>query len=96
MSHSRGRICVCVTDHHPEPVDGEEHHIWPKGQGGPDTKDNLIFICPTAHTNLHILERAWYRAGGQPSWEIRRQFNFYTRELARRAYQSTMAQTLVP
>ena len=95
-THTAGMACVCVADHNPEPRDLERHHIWPLGRGGPDVAVNVVAICPSTHTNSHILERAWFKASGSPSWEIRRQFNFYTRELARRAYQSTMAQTLVP
>ena len=81
--------------HNPEPADLEEHHIWPKGQGGPDTAPNRVFLCPTTHTNSHQLERAWWKAGGSPTWEVRRRYNFFTRELARRAYQSAIAQELV-
>lgn len=49
--------CRCVADHNPEPLDGEVHHIWPKGMGGPDVNENVVFLCPTAHTNAHEILR---------------------------------------
>jgi hypothetical protein len=30
------------------------HHVLPRRQGGLDTTDNLITLCGSCHTNLHI------------------------------------------
>jgi len=30
-----------------------EHHKVPRAAGGKDTKDNLVYLCPTCHDNLH-------------------------------------------
>lgn len=30
-----------------------EHHKVPRAAGGPDTKENLCYLCPTCHDNLH-------------------------------------------
>lgn len=94
-NHSGDRRCSCVADHHPEPAHLEKHHIWPLGEGGPDVAANVVWICPTTHTNAHLLEGAWKRAKGQPTWDVRRRYNYFTRELARRAYQSAQAGALV-
>lgn len=96
MSHDSNAVCTCVASHAPQPEELEIHHIWPMGKGGPDTKENRIWRCPTSHCNIHDLERAWYKAGGEPSWEIRRRYSAQTRDLARRAYQSAQAGRLVP
>lgn len=90
-----GAVCACVADHRPNPDEPERHHIWPVGRGGPDTPANRIPLCPTTHANVHTLERAWYAAQGLPSWAVRSRFSHYTRELARRAYQSALARRLV-
>lgn len=96
MSHDAGVTCVCVADHRPNVDEHEKHHIWPLGRGGPDTPENLVWLCPTTHMNVHTLERAWWKAKGSPSWDVRKRFNYYTRELARRAYESAIYQVLVP
>ena len=31
------------------------HHVWPREYRGPNTKDNLIKICPNAHYDIHDL-----------------------------------------
>lgn len=30
-----------------------EHHKVPRAAGGQDTRENLVFLCPTCHDNLH-------------------------------------------
>lgn len=34
------------------------HHRLPRGRGGPDTLDNLIAVCLSAHDRLHNVDRA--------------------------------------
>jgi hypothetical protein len=95
-AHDSGQSCTCVSDHNPEPRELNRHHIWPKGAGGPDTPENLVWLCPTSHVNVHDLEREWVRYEGEPPWPVRRGYGPTIRELARRAYQSTIAGRLVP
>jgi hypothetical protein len=33
------------------------HHVIPLHRGGVDTRENLIGLCGTCHTTLHLLER---------------------------------------
>lgn len=75
------RRCRCVADHNPEPRELHRHHVWPLGEGGPDTSANLRWLCPTSHANVHRLWRAWDDHGGEPPWVVRRQYSAYQREL---------------
>lgn len=75
------RKCVCVNKHVPEPRELHRHHVWPLGEGGPDKSSNLRWLCPSTHSNVHRLWREWDAAGGQPPWEVRRDYSYYTRGL---------------
>lgn len=55
------------------------HHVWPLSEGGPDTPENLLWLCPTMHVNVHELWRHWKAHGGEPPWEIRRNYSYYCR-----------------
>lgn len=63
------------------------HHVVPKYAGGTDAPENMVWICPTTHANVHELLRAWEKAGGEPAWEVRKHFSPFVRELARRGYE---------
>jgi tetratricopeptide (TPR) repeat protein len=43
------RCCLCPE--HQEVVD--LHHVVPISEGGPNTEDNLMAICPTCHAKIH-------------------------------------------
>lgn len=60
--------CLCQADHRPDPLGGEWHHIWPVGMGGPDVAANLVFVCPTTHTNVHAILRLMVREAREWSW----------------------------
>lgn len=62
MSHDTGQHCHCMVTHRPAPLELERHHIQPKYLGGGDTADNIAWVCPTTHTNVHELLRAMIRA----------------------------------
>ena len=64
------RQCGCVKDHTPEPRELHRHHVWPTGEGGPNTRANLRWLCPTTHSNAHKLWRAYEEAGGTPTWRM--------------------------
>jgi hypothetical protein len=36
--------------------------------GGPDVAENKVFICPTAHTNVHMILRLMVGAGRE--WSL--------------------------
>lgn len=84
--HDAGQYCLCVAEHRPSPQELHRHHIWPLGMGGPDTEENVVWLCPTSHTNVHELLRAWVKYEGEPPWEIRRFFSPYIRDLAEQGY----------
>jgi hypothetical protein len=73
--------CRCVQHHVPAPQELHRHHVWPTGEGGPDTKINLRWLCPTSHSSAHRLWREYAKRGGQPSWDIRKVYNPYVRRL---------------
>ena len=63
MSHDHAQRCACSADHRPAPLELHAHHIHPLYLGGPDVPDNKVWLCPTAHTNVHELLRLMMRAG---------------------------------
>lgn len=63
MSHDAARVCVCVSEHRPPPLEYAQHHVWPSGMGGPDTAENRVWICPTTHANAHELLRLMVALG---------------------------------
>ena len=81
------RRCLCVTQHVPEAHVLNRHHILPKSWGGPDVPENLVDLCPNTHENVHKLLDQHVRLGGIPSWEYRRRFSVYARDLAARAWE---------
>lgn len=63
MSHDPGKICLCVADHRPPPLELNSHHIIPLYLGGPDVPTNRIWLCPNAHANVHEVLRLLLRDG---------------------------------
>lgn len=57
MAHDVRAECLCVAEHRPPFLELHLHHVWPQYLGGPDTADNLVWLCPTAHVNVHELLR---------------------------------------
>ena len=59
MARRPDGVCVCVKRHSPPLAEraGEWHHIEPQGMGGPDTDENLVYLCGTGHNNVHIFMR---------------------------------------
>jgi hypothetical protein len=81
MAHDEGRRCVCVTEHRPRYDELHAHHTWPLSEGGPDTDENLTWLCPTQHANVHELWRHYAAHMGRPPWEVRRNYSHYCREV---------------
>jgi 5-methylcytosine-specific restriction endonuclease McrA len=83
------------------PAEDVYHHVVPLGRPfhGPDVEDNLILICPTQHSAVHALIRAYLKArkegrSARPD-EVAR-FSPFTRRLARRALDALDAKEAPP
>ena len=90
MSHDTGMTCLCVSDHRPAPLELHKHHLFPVYLGGDDNGE-LVWLCPTAHVNVHELLRLMLRDGGL-SWAqagdlYAQPVSRYAYALASRAYQ---------
>lgn len=68
MSHDAGQTCPCQSDHRPAPMELHRHHILPLSNGGTDDPGNVVYLCPTAHVNVHELLRFMLRDGRLWSW----------------------------
>jgi hypothetical protein len=75
------RKCRCTQRHVPDPRELHRHHVWPTGEGGPDIAGNLRWLCPTSHSNAHRLWREYVKVGGEPLWEVRKNYGKYVRDL---------------
>lgn len=62
MSHDRDETCRCVPVHRPPVLELHRHHILPTYLGGPDTEANIVFVCPSSHSNIHELLRMMLQA----------------------------------
>jgi len=78
---SGDRICRCVARHSPVPMELHRHHVWPLGEGGPDTSLNLRWLCPSQHSSVHRLWREYQKHGGKPPWDVLRHYNKNARDL---------------
>lgn len=86
--HDAGQDCECVAYHSPVPGHLVRHHIIPLSYGGPDTESNVVWLCPTAHGNVHKLLWDYEREGGLPPWEgVRWHYSAFIRDLAERAWE---------
>lgn len=94
--------CACVGKHIPKAMELHKHHVWPLGEGGPDTKENLLLLCPTTHANVHRLWRLYEKHNGRPPWDMLKNYSEYTRSIVekgrelRRAAQSNSITTGSP
>jgi hypothetical protein len=73
--------CKCVGKHIPRAMELHRHHVWPLGEGGPDTKANLLILCPTTHSNVHMLWRLYEKYDGRPPWDILKNYSEYCRSI---------------
>jgi hypothetical protein len=89
-----GPHCGCVKAHSPQPVVLERHHIWPKGHGGPSVPGNYVWLCPTAHGNVHEYLDYMLKTGGMHPSDWRR-YNTTCRAVAEQGYRRIEAQALV-
>lgn len=73
--------CNCVAGHRPPPAELHAHHVLPLGEGGPDVRENLVWLCPTTHASVHKLWRLMVKHHGNPSAEQRQEFTRYVRKI---------------
>lgn len=85
MSHT-DLDCACVTKHRPVNAEPDLHHVHPLSWGGPDTKANIVAVCPNQHRLVHQLLREYRKAGGVPAYFVRRRYSGFTRTLAARGW----------
>lgn len=90
MAHDQGARCYCTTDHHPEPLEYEWHHVRPLYLGGEDTPTgvrdrNGAWVCPTTHANTHELLRLFLKDGPE-FWTWGRLVDHYEPAVSRYAY----------
>jgi len=71
------------------------HHVWPHAEGGPDTAANLVWVCPTTHTNVHEYLRELKRFGGVMPIGLTNDYPRYTRRLAELGYRRILAGKMV-
>ncbi len=86
--------CLVHPKHVPTSHINHEHHIWPKGHGGPDVPENRVVICPTGHYNTHRLLEEYLALRGEVPYAIRRQFSKGERDLAKLGYERITRQAL--
>ncbi len=79
--------CMVHGRHHPIPRLCHRHHVWPLGNGGPDTDDNIVIVCPTGHVNIHALLTAYLAHQGQPPYSDERRYSFHERRIARLGFE---------
>ena len=80
--------CQVHAKHHPQDHLRHRHHVWPLGKGGPDEEANIVAVCPTGHTNIHILlDLLLGSRDGTVPWTERRRFTTGERRYADLGYQ---------
>ena len=90
MRDNKGFACHI----HHEMVSYEIHHIWPLGYHGPDTADNKVKVCPSAHADIHYLMERMFRGKSYS----RREYGQKVRVLAYIGYHqvTAYAESLTP
>lgn len=89
MGHDTGRRCACVAVHRPQPLELERHHVLPLYLGGADIDENIAWVCPSTHTNVHEVLRRFMRDGSLtwgPALALWPGLNRYAHDLAVRGY----------
>jgi len=74
--------CQIHKQHYPVPRTSVRHHIWPVEHGGPDTEDNVVYVCPTSKGNLEQLLQEYLWSQGQAPQLFTRRYSQKERELA--------------
>jgi hypothetical protein len=78
--------CQVHQKHMPETHINHRHHVWPKGDGGPDISDNIIVVCATGHYNIHDLLAHFKSLMGEVPYSIMRRYSMKERFYADLGY----------
>lgn len=78
--------CEVHKDHVPASHINEVHHVWPKGDGGPNIAENRIVVCATGHNNIHDLINILKSMQGKVPYSELRRYSYKERELAKLGY----------
>lgn len=81
--------CRCVANHNPNVRRTHRHHIVPLAWDGPNTADNIMPLCPTAHDEVHYLLWLWDTGRQEPGTYPYRARPFI-RDLCERAWAGHM------
>lgn len=79
--------CQVHTRHAPNSHINHWHHVWPRGEGGPDIPENRIAVCPTGHYNIHQLIKLLKAERGELPYAVLRTFSFEERQYAKLGYE---------
>lgn len=78
--------CEIHKKHFPSSYQNEVHHVWPRGEGGPDIPANRVVVCATGHNNIHLLISQYKIHRGNLPWSYRKNFTKQERDLAELGY----------
>ena len=81
------QACQVHKDHIPATHLNEIHHVWPKGDGGPDINENTVVVCATGHHNIHELIKIFKAMRGQVPYSELRRFSLKERDYAKLGYE---------
>lgn len=86
--------CQVHKQHIPSPHVNHRHHVWPKGDGGPDIQDNIIAVCPTGHYNVHDLLAHFKMLMGNVPYTILRNYTLEERKYAKLGYDRILRKSM--
>jgi len=88
--------CTVHGSHWPRVHGTMIHHIRPLSWSGPDIASNKVEVCPTGHTNIHILLDLLSDRRGVPLTDETKGFSRGEIALAQRGYDEWAATGFVP
>ena len=87
---------TCWAHRHRELVPIERHHVWPLGENGPNSKDNIVDLCANAHSATHDLLGKMLKAHtADLPWTVRRRYGRKVRRLAEAGYLAILTRAVV-
>lgn len=91
-TYAPGTTCIVGRYHFPRPSRYVHHHVWPRGDGGPNVATNRIEACDAHHVAIHELLDL-YRKGPVP-WSVRRHYSRGVQKWAAEGWRRIAAQSL--
>lgn len=80
----------CAVHKHRFVVPLDEHHVWPLAYDGPDTRGNILVVCPNGHRRIHDYIRLMLRYNGKVPWLKRKFFGHKVRLFGTAGYDAIM------